>query len=131
VELLVKWSRRHAAAVASAAVLLVLAVVGLSIGIVLIGLEKAKTEQERDRVARSVEDLRRQDYVNRVNIALREVLDDNVALAEDLLYGCPADLRGWEWSYVERLCHSERLTLGGHAARGVQCVALRQLAKID
>ena len=29
-----------------------------------------------------------QDYVNRVNRAYREVQDDNVALAEDLLHGC-------------------------------------------
>ena len=61
----------------------------------------ADAKQQRRRPRRA-EDLRRQDYVNRVNLAHREVLDDNIALAEDLLEGCPADLRGWEWHYVKR-----------------------------
>jgi hypothetical protein len=39
------------------------------------------------------------------------VQDDNVALAEDLLHGCPAQRRGWEWHYVKRLCHPERFSL--------------------
>ena len=37
--------------------------------------------------------------------------DDNVALAEDLLHGCPIERRGWEWHYVKRLCHPERLSV--------------------
>ena len=37
--------------------------------------------------------------------------DDNVALAEDLLHGCPSERRGWEWHYVKRLCHPERLSM--------------------
>src|SRR5262249_53006256 len=50
-------------------------------------------------------------YVNRVNRAYREVQDDNVALAEDLLHGCDPKRRGWEWHFVERLCNSERRVL--------------------
>src|SRR5262249_37085576 len=57
------------------------------------------------------EALAREDYVNRVNRAYREVEDDNVALAESLLHGCPAGLRGWEWHFVKRLCNLERLTV--------------------
>ena len=37
--------------------------------------------------------------------------DDNIALAEDLLHGCPIERRGWEWHYVNRLCHPERLSV--------------------
>ena len=37
--------------------------------------------------------------------------DDNIALAEDLLHGCPIERRGWEWHYVKRLCHPERLSV--------------------
>src|SRR5262249_41090014 len=55
--------------------------------------------------------LAREDYVNRVNRAYREVQDDNVALAEDLLHGCDPKRRGWEWHFVERLCNSERRVL--------------------
>ena len=40
------------------------------------------------------ESLRRRDAISRVNLAYREYLDDNVALADELLDGCPVDLRG-------------------------------------
>ena len=48
-----------------------------------------------------------------MNLAYREYLDDNVALADELLDGCPADLREWEWDYAQRLGHSELKTLPG------------------
>jgi WD40 repeat protein/tRNA A-37 threonylcarbamoyl transferase component Bud32 len=60
---------------------------------------------------RRAEDLAWQDYINRVNLAYAEVQDDNVERAKDLLHGCLPDRRGWEWHYVKRLCHLERLTL--------------------
>ena len=31
--------------------------------------------------------------------------------AEDLLHGCPSERRGWEWHYINRPCHPERLSL--------------------
>ena len=70
----------------------------------------ATAEQERIAVEKA-ELLAREDYVNRVNRAYREVQDDNVALAEDLLHGCDPKRRGWEWHFVERLCNSERRVL--------------------
>ena len=103
-----KWARRHTAVVYSALLLLVLAVIGLSAGIVLIGREQARTAQ-------TAENLRRRDYVQRINLALREIQDDgNIALAERLLDGCPEDLRGWEWNYVKRQAHLDRFTYRGH-----------------
>src|SRR5262249_59681797 len=63
--------------------------------------------QERIAVEKA-EQLAREDYVNRVNRAYREVQDDNAELAEDLLHGCDPERRGWEWHFVERLCNSER-----------------------
>jgi eukaryotic-like serine/threonine-protein kinase len=74
---------------------------------------KARREaQEQERIALDkAEQLAREDYVNRVNRAFREVQDDNVALAEDLLHGCDPKRRGWEWHFVERLCNSERRIL--------------------
>src|SRR5262249_53761656 len=80
-----KWARRHTAVVYSALLLLLLAVVGLSVGIVLIGRER--------------EHLQRQLYINRVNLAQREWLANNIGLAEELLRQCPERLRGWEWEY--------------------------------
>ena len=74
---------------------------------------KARGEaEEQERLAlEKAELLAREDYVNRVNRAYREVQDDNVALAEDLLHGCDLKRRGWEWHFVERLCNSERRVL--------------------
>jgi hypothetical protein len=74
---------------------------------------KARREaQEQERIALDkAEQLAREDYVNRVNRAYYEVQEDNCALAEDLLHGCPPKRRGWEWHFVERLCNAERLTL--------------------
>jgi WD40 repeat protein/serine/threonine protein kinase/tetratricopeptide (TPR) repeat protein len=72
--------------------------------------ERIALEQKRIAVDK-VEQLAREDYVNRVNRAYREVQDDTVALAEDLLHGCPSERRGWEWHYVKRLCNAERLSL--------------------
>src|SRR4029077_17696341 len=60
---------------------------------------------------RRAEDLAWEDYINRVNRAHREVQDDNIALAEDLLQGCPIERRDWEWHYVNRLGHPERLSV--------------------
>ncbi len=64
-------------------------------------------------VAEKAESLRRRDAVSRVNLAYREYLDDNVALADELLDGCPTDLREWEWEYARRLGHSELKTFPG------------------
>jgi eukaryotic-like serine/threonine-protein kinase len=131
-ERVVKWSRRHTAVVWSAMAILLFSVVGLSAGLIRLNEEKKRTEREQVRVARVAEGLRRQDYVNRINLALREIQDDgNIALADSLLHGCPDDLRGWEWNYVKRQAHLDRFTYRGHLrpnrpfySMSVECVAI-------
>jgi WD40 repeat protein/serine/threonine protein kinase len=110
---LARWGRRHKPVVAGAAALLLTAVAALSAGIILIGREQHKTEQQRllaiaksQEATQKAESLRHRDAVNRVNLAYREYLDDNVALADELLDGCPPDLRAWEWTYARKLGHS-------------------------
>ena len=71
----------------------------------------AKSQEQTNVANQRAEDLAWEDYINRVNRAYREVQDDNIALAEDLLHGCPIERRGWEWHYVKRLCHRERLSV--------------------
>jgi WD40 repeat protein/serine/threonine protein kinase len=110
-----KWSRRHLAAVWSALAILTMAVVGLSAGLVLVAREKEQTARER-------EILRRQLYVNRVNLAQREWSAGHPAQAERLLDACPPDLRNWEWRYCKQLCHPDLRTLRGHS-QSVQTVA--------
>ena len=72
---------------------------------------RRRRRKRAERRTRSAEQLAREDYVNRVNRAYREIQDDNIALAEDLLHGCEPGRRGWEWHFVERLCNSERLVI--------------------
>ncbi len=66
---------------------------------------RAEAQKHATIATEKAEALRRQDYISRVNLAHRECLDNNVARAIELLEGCPADLRGWEWSYASRQCH--------------------------
>jgi WD40 repeat protein/serine/threonine protein kinase/Flp pilus assembly protein TadD len=67
-----------------------------------------KEKKARGEADEKAEQLAREDYINRVNRAYREIQDDNIALAEDLLHGCEPGRRGWEWHFVERLCNSSR-----------------------
>jgi WD40 repeat protein/serine/threonine protein kinase len=88
-----------------------------------VNLAKAQGEEKKARKSESeaqaqtrlatdrAEDLVWEDYINRVNRAYREIQDDNIELAENLLHGCPPQRRGWEWHYVKRLAHLDRLTL--------------------
>jgi WD40 repeat protein len=113
-----KFARRYRVALVIAllfAALLVLA------ALVSLWLAMKATEQRRQADQRA-DDLAREDYINRVNRAYREVEDDNVALAEDLLYGCPMERRGWEWHYVNHRCHSERRSVEVPAG-GVYAIA--------
>jgi WD40 repeat protein/serine/threonine protein kinase len=76
-------------------------------------------------------------YVVRMNLAQVAWEQGNVARVLDLLdfyrrvTPGQKDLRGWEWYYQERLCHSDLRTLQGHTGQ-VWCVAFspdgRQLA---
>ena len=75
--------------------------------------QRREAVQQRELVIEKAESLRRRDAVSRVNLAYREYLDDNVALADELLAGCPADLREWEWEYARRLGHSELKSFSG------------------
>jgi WD40 repeat protein/serine/threonine protein kinase len=120
-ERLQRWARGHRPLVAGLGALLVTAVVGLTLGLFLLGQAQRETEAQRQlaieqrQVASFMSaeansraaSLRRRDYVNRVNLAYREFRDDNAALAEQILYGCPSPLRNWEWSYVQSFAHLE------------------------
>ena len=56
------------------------------------------------------------EYGRTIEVALQKWREDDVPTTLALLEGTRPDLRGWEWSYVHRLCDSDRLTLKGHSA---------------
>ncbi len=134
-----RWGRGHRTIVAGATALLLTALVGLSVGVVLLDHAQKQTdaqrrlavEQRRIAVGKSLEldqkahSLRRRDAISRVNLASREYLDDNVALADALLAGCPLDLRDWEWDYARRLGRSSLATWSGSSlGQDVWCTAV-------
>jgi len=57
--------------------------------------------------------LARQLYINRVNLAYRECLANDIATADRLLDSCDPARRGWEWDYCRAQCHLESFNLGG------------------
>ena len=71
--------------------------------------KEARAEAERQR-----EKFERFDYGRTIQVAHQEWRENNVPATLALLDSTRADLRGWEWRYVHRLCHSDLLTLKGH-----------------
>src|SRR5947207_15731845 len=54
------------------------------------------------------------EYGATMRVAHQEWRDNNPAATLALLHSTRPDLRGWEWHYVHRLCHSDLITLKGH-----------------
>ena len=77
-------------------------------------LARKAAESARDDLAKAQEKLARVEYGRTMQVAYEQWRDNNIAAARTLLDGTRSDLRGWEWRYVHRLCHSELLTLEGH-----------------
>src|SRR5262249_37527689 len=73
------------------------------------GEAQAKREAEDAR-----EKLAAFEYGRTMQVAHQEWRENNVAATVALLDSTRADLRGWEWRYLHRLCHSDLLTLRGH-----------------
>jgi WD40 repeat protein/tRNA A-37 threonylcarbamoyl transferase component Bud32 len=127
VERAVKWARRRPALAALAVVSLLTAVLVPTLLLwsnIQVRLEQARTQEALDRekdakadVERSLKREVQTLYVSRVNLALLEYRANNLARANRLLQECPAELRGWEWNYVWRICHPE-LSIRPLAAAG-------------
>ena len=50
-------------------------------------------------------------YFNRIVLADRELQSNNIARCKELLADCPEQLRGWEWSYLNRISGQEAVLL--------------------
>jgi WD40 repeat protein/serine/threonine protein kinase/tetratricopeptide (TPR) repeat protein len=96
-----KFVRRNKAGLIAAGLI----VMAMLTAVGLLAVSNTLIRREMKRTDEKAEELRRRDYINRVNLAYRECQANNVAQALELLDGCPEDLRGWEWSYVSRQCH--------------------------
>jgi len=75
---------------------------------------KAEADKQRDEARLTA-------YASGMQLAQRAWDENNVVRARELLEEVPKEaagrkLRGFEWYYLDRLCHTETLTLNGHAA---------------
>jgi WD40 repeat protein len=139
-----KFARRNKRAVATAAAValaVLLAVVALATSTFMIAGEQRKTTnallaetRAKDDLEQALERERRESYFHRIALAHRELLENNLLRAEQLLDQCPTDYRSWEWYYLKRLCHVEPVTIRGQP-RWLHKVAFspdgRRLASTD
>jgi WD40 repeat protein len=118
-----RWCRRNPvlAGLAASVAMLLVAVTG-SAGVAAFQYRLVARQEERLRnaaeekaqaEARAKEELEATLYFQRIALADRELLENNLLKAEELLDQCPADRRAWEWYYLKRLCHVEPVTLRG------------------
>jgi eukaryotic-like serine/threonine-protein kinase len=102
----VKWVRRRPAAAA------LIGVSGVAL-LTLVGLAVALAYHSRLQVLLKKEE--QLNYYNRFVLAEREWATNHVGRTRELLDACPPALRGWEWRYLSRLCHTELLSMHGHS----------------
>ena len=119
----VKWAKRRPAAAALIAVGVVtpfLVVAGLTFGL-------AREQTARRELEKTLSLQRRTLYLQQIAFAEREWSANEVGRANQLLDGCPKELRNWEWHYLKRLCRGSLLTLRG-AGRNAQGPLIRGIS---
>ncbi|HZU38223.1 MAG TPA: serine/threonine-protein kinase, partial [Gemmataceae bacterium] len=84
--------------------------------------EKRQSEEARRQVEEARQRLAEVSYYHQVGLAYREWQDAEIARARQFLNDCSPQGRGWEWHYVNRLCHAELLSVNARTGP-VSCVA--------
>ncbi len=87
--------------------------------------QTVKVQKEKDRADANYMRFGRDRYVADIRLAQQGFEDGSIGRLRDLLDGqkpektVGVDLRGFEWHYWNRLCHTDLLTLQTHGARSV------------
>ena len=138
-----KFARKYKKALATAAAFAVLLVAGVVMSTLLAvwatSAEKSRSGEHEANQQRIAADVAKQEaveakveadkqrdearltaYASGMGLAQRAWEENNVVRARELLEEVPREaagrnLRGFEWYYLSRLCHSDELTLEGHA----------------
>ncbi|HUU19879.1 MAG TPA: protein kinase [Sedimentisphaerales bacterium] len=126
-----KFVRKHAGSVATAALLLVVIILGLAVSI-LMGCRAEQARQDEVTARKQVEqalmraenaekaarekseELRRTLYVNSIQLADAKYREANIRRVRELLESCPNDLRGWEWYRLRHIADQSRMTIHGY-----------------
>jgi WD40 repeat protein len=118
-EQLWRWVKRRPAmaGLVAACAVAALSLVGALVAAVYnsrLGDANARLQEEQRRTAEALSQRELYLYFNRIALAEHEWQGNNVRRAEELLTDCPQRLRGWEWHYLDRLCHPALQTYLGH-----------------
>jgi eukaryotic-like serine/threonine-protein kinase len=76
--------------------------------------QRLAAEAARDREKSARDRLAVVEYGRTMEVAHQEWREGNVGATLRLIETTPTSQRGWEWRYVNRLCHADLLTLRGH-----------------
>jgi WD40 repeat protein/serine/threonine protein kinase len=116
-----KFAQRNRGSVAAGsalAALLVLGTVGTSIGLVWALRAEDAVTRARDHLEQTLknerieaENERIEAYFRRIALAHAALSVNNLGSALELLGQCPADLCGWDWRYLMRLCRVEPIVI--------------------
>ena len=63
-------------------------------------------------------------YFASIRLTQKLVEDGEIAEAMEVLAACPAELRHWEWGYLQYLCNMDRKTIVAHGGEGVSSISL-------
>jgi WD40 repeat protein len=119
VERAAKWARRRPASAALCALLAMVFVGGVA---ALVWMGQAAEAAERaataraDREAKAKRRLAVKLYFKNIALARLEFAENNHSRANELLKECDADLRGWEWHFLDRYFHPDSRPLGQDTA---------------
>ncbi len=95
---LVKWVRRNKGAAAAIAI----AAVALATVAVVQTMLKRQISEQAELASARADELRREDYFNRIALAANAYEKGEIRHMRDLLEGCEESARGWEWSHLAR-----------------------------
>jgi eukaryotic-like serine/threonine-protein kinase len=133
-----RWCRRNpalASLMAAVAALLIAATVGAMVAAVQYRLKAQVEALAKEDLETKQEELETTLYFQRIALAHRELLENNLLKAEELLDQCPDNRRAWEWYYLKRLCHAEPVTIRGQRGGVEETVAFspdgRRLASLS
>jgi tRNA A-37 threonylcarbamoyl transferase component Bud32/tetratricopeptide (TPR) repeat protein len=114
-----RWMRRHRPLVSTAAGVLVVALLGATVGLVLVSGAREREAAARKTAEEKAEEARFNQYVAQMNLVQREYEADNIIRVRELLEAQvprevgATDYRGFEWYYWQSLSHQELLNLQG------------------
>ena len=79
-------------------------------------LARGQAERLRSTAELQRDWIERIEYGRTIEVAHQEWRDNNIAATLALLKRSRSDLKGWEFRYLERICHSDLMTFYGHTA---------------